>query len=150
MRQLLVAAGFAFLALLTAGCGTRVAQVRGVAPLNRNPLGESTPVDVRFYALRRDQAFAAAGFAQLWTDPARSLGGDLIGEPVVATLLPGAGDATPQVVVLPAAGDAAWIGVQLLARQEDALPRTLLIPAERLAGSLIEASGYGLRLAVRQ
>lgn len=149
MRQLL---SFALLLalLMAGGCGARVAQVRGVAPLNRNPLGESTPVDVRFYALRRDQAFAAAGFAQLWTDPARSLGGDLIGEPVVATLLPGADDAAPQLVVLPEAGEAAWIGVQLLARNEDALPRTLLIPAERLAGTLIEANGYGLRLAVRQ
>ncbi len=137
------------IALLLAGCAARTAQIRGIAPLNRNAEGESTPVDVRFYLLRDDDAFARAGFAALWTDAAGSLGHELIGKPAVATVLPGA--ITDPVACVDLPGDeAAWVGVQLLVRREGELPRTLLIPVERLSSCVVEVTGYGLRLADRR
>lgn len=137
------------LSILITGCSARTAQVRGVAPLNRNAEGESTPVDLRFYLLRDDDAFARAGFAALWTDPAGSLGHELIGKPTVATVLPGS--ATDPASSLDLPGDeAAWVGVQLLVRREGELPRTLLIPIDRLSSCVVEVTGYGLRLAERR
>lgn len=137
-----------FVVLLT-GCAARTAQVRGVAPLNRNAEGESTPVDVRLFLLRDDDAFARASFAALWTDPAGSLGSELIGKPTVTTVLPGS--VTDPAVSIDLPGDeAAWIGVQLLVRREGELPRTLLIPVERLSSCVVEVTGYGLRLADRR
>lgn len=134
---------------LLAACTARTAQVRGVAPLNRNAEGESTPVDLRFYLLRDDGAFARAGFAALWTDPRQALGDSLIGQPVSATVLPGEAAAPPASVVLGTA-DAAWVGVQMLTRHEGELPRTLLLRPDRLPGLVVEASGYGLRLVERR
>lgn len=137
------------LVLLLAGCATRMAQIRGVAPLNRNAEGESTPVDVRFFLLRDDDAFARAGFAALWTDAAGSLGHELIGKPAVATVLPGS-VTDPAVCIDLSGDDAAWVGVQLLVRREGELPRTLLIPVERISSCVVEVTGYGLRLADRR
>jgi type VI secretion system VasD/TssJ family lipoprotein len=136
-------------ALLLAGCATRTAHFRGVSPLNRNAEGESTPVDVRFFLLRDDDAFARTGFAALWTDPAGSLGHELIGKPAVATVLPGSVTDPAASVDLPG-DEAAWIGVQLLVRREGELPRTLLIPIDRLSSCVVEVTGYGLRLADRR
>lgn len=139
------------IALILVGCAARSANLRGVAPLNRNAEGESTPVDVRFYLLRDDAAFARASFAALWTNPQQALGGELIGQPVVVTVLPGAETEPARACGLGlGSGDAPWVGVQLLTRRESDLPRTLLIPADRLPGCVIEATGYGLRLAERR
>ena len=135
--------------LLLTGCAIRTAQIRGVAPLNRNAEGESTPVDVRFFLLRNDDAFARAGFAALWTDAAGSLGHELIGKPTVATVLPGSITDPAACLDLPGE-EAAWVGVQLLVRREGELPRTLLIPVDRLSSCVIEVTGYGLRLADRR
>lgn len=136
---------------MLAGCTTRSANLRGVAPLNRNAEGESTPVDVRFYALRDDAAFARASFAALWTSPQQVLGTELIGQPVVVTVLPGTATDLPRPCLLGSgSGDARWIGVQLLTRGEGDLPRTLLLPADRLPGCVIEATDFGLRLAERR
>ena len=137
------------LVLALAGCSRHVAQVRGVAPLNRNAEGESTPDDVRFYLLAGDNAFARASFAALWTDPTSALGAELLGPPTVVTVLPGAAVDAAQVVAL-SGSTASWVGVQLLVRREGDLPRTLLIPVDRLGSSVIEATGYGLRLAERR
>jgi len=140
-----------FLALLLclplAACASQTVRLRGVAPLNRNAEGESTPVDVRLYSLRDDDAFSRASFAALWTTPGAALGGELQGQPRTVTVLPGEAGELPQIVQIDAS---AWIGVQALVRREDALPRTLLIPAERLPGAVIEVTGYGLRLAGEQ
>jgi type VI secretion system VasD/TssJ family lipoprotein len=132
------------LALSMAGCASQAIRLRGVAPLNRNAEGESTPVDVRLYSLRDDDAFSRAGFAALWTTPGAALGGELQGQPHTVTVLPGEAGEVPQTVLIEAS---AWVGVQALVRREDTLPRTLLIPAERLPGAVIEVTGYGLRLA---
>lgn len=142
MRTLILA----LILKLCCGCSGQVARVRGVGPLNVNSENESTPVDVRLYQLRSDGAFSRAGFAALWTDPVATLGHDLIGQPTVATILPGTATDPAQLVQLPDA-ETAWVGVQLLVRHEGPMPRTLLIPADRLAVSVIEATGYGLRLA---
>jgi type VI secretion system VasD/TssJ family lipoprotein len=134
-----------------AGCSGRTAQIRGVIPLNLNSEGESTPVDLRIYPLRTDNAFARAGFAALWTEPSQTLGDELIGSPITLTVLPGSSGDAPHIVDLGSqAGQAAWIGVQLLVRREDDLPRTLLLPAGRLPEVVIEAVGYGLRLGTRR
>ena len=117
--------------------------------MNRNAEGESTPVDIRFYMLQDEAAFSRAGFAALWTDPAGTLGSELIGKPSVATVLPGSLADPGTLVDLPS-GDGQWIGVQLLVRREGDLPRTLLIPIGRLASSMIEVTGYGLRLVERR
>lgn len=147
MQHLLVL----LLAVLCAGCSARSVHLRGVAPLNRNAEGESTPVDVRFYQLRDDDAFARASFAALWTNPQQALGHELAGAPTVATVLPGAAGEAPITILLEGgSGDAPWIGVQLLTRRDSELPRTLLIPADRLPGCVIEVTGYGLRLAERR
>lgn len=142
---------YVLIAMLSAGCAVRSANLRGVAPLNRNAEGESTPVDVRLYLLRDDDAFARASFAALWTSPQQVLGGELIGQPTVVTVLPGSATEAPRSVLLEGgSGAAPWIGVQLLTRRESELPRTLLIPADRLPGCVIEVTGYGLRLAERR
>ncbi len=138
------------IALLLAGCAERSVQVRGVAPLNRNAEGESTPVDLRFFLLRDEDAFARAAFAALWTNPAATLGGEVIGAPIAATVLPGGLVDPAQSVDLPSGGEVAWIGVQLLVRHEGELPRTLLIPIGRLPSCVVEVTGYGLRLAERK
>ena len=145
MQRLLLAG----LILIVSGCANRSAQIRGVAPLNRNAEGESTPVDVRFYLLRDDDAFARAGFAALWTDAAGSLGHELIGKPSVVTVLPGSVTDPAACVDLPG-DEAAWVGVHLLVRREGELPRTLLIPLDRLSSCVVEVTGYGLRLADRR
>lgn len=135
--------------LACTACAGQTAHVRGVAPLNRNAVGESTPVDLRFYLLRDQAAFARAGFAALWTEPGAVLGSDLIAPPVVATVLPGGPDDQPQSVALGTA-QARWVGVQMLSRRDDGEPRTLLVESDRLPGIVIEASGSGLRMSGRR
>src|SRR4051812_49485892 len=86
----------AVLALAVSACGgtQRVSMnLHGVSPLNVNDQNESTPVDVRFFALKSDAAFRSATVDALWTDFKKVLGDDLLGEPIVATVFPGgAGD----------------------------------------------------------
>ncbi len=134
--------------VLLCSCASHSARVRGLTPLNRNAEGESTPVDIRFFLLRDDTTFASAGFSALWTDPVAVLGPALIGKPTTATVLPG-GQSDPATCVRVSEGQAAWVGVQLLVRKEGDLPRTLLIPIDRLERCVIEVTGYGLRLAER-
>ena len=70
--------GIALTAL--SGCGALTARVRGVVPLNPNEYGESTPVDLRFYQLRRAERFRAASVDQLWLAPEPTLATDRIDE----------------------------------------------------------------------
>ena len=131
------------LALALAGCAGASVRVRGVAPLNLNADGESTPVDVRFYPLRDQARFQAAAFATLWTEAEKTLGPDLLAPPVVVTVLPGNAGEPPRRVEVPAAP---WLGVQVLVRASDGSPRTLVLPGDRLGEALIELHAYGLRL----
>jgi type VI secretion system VasD/TssJ family lipoprotein len=134
---------------MLAGCAGNAVQVRGVAPLNRNAEGESTPLDLRLFALRREDAFASAAFTALWTDPQRALGPDLIGAPVNVTVLPGAAVDPARLIAVPGS-QATCIGVLALVRQQDDLPRTLIIPVAALPRTVVEATGYGLRAVDRR
>jgi type VI secretion system VasD/TssJ family lipoprotein len=131
------------IALSLAGCGGASVRIRGVAPLNLNADGESTPVDVRFYPLSSQTRFQGAAFAALWTDAAATLGSELLAPPVVVTVLPGAAGDPPLRVEVPAA---AWLGVQVLVRKSDGSPRTLIVAGNRLDEALIELRAYGLRV----
>jgi type VI secretion system VasD/TssJ family lipoprotein len=136
------------LAVLLAGCSARTAQIRGIAPLNQNDAGESTPVDVRFYSLRGDQQFQRAAFESLWVDASKVLGSDLVGQPVVTTVFPGAaGDAARSIDLGPDSAHASHIGVMALFRQGDGSKRTLVVPADRVGSVVIECVGRGVRLA---
>jgi len=152
MRHLTVVLAAMLLGMFAAaGCATRATLVRGVAPLNLNAEGESTPVDVRIYMLSDDDAFSRAGYAALWTEPARVLSGDLLGTPMTVTILPGSPGDPPRRIELDGnVGQAAWVGLQLLVRHEGELPRTLLVPIARFDDAIIEASGYGLRLVTKR
>src|SRR3954463_10442884 len=86
------------LAIALSGCGVLTAHVRGLAPLNPNDYGESTPVDVRFYQLRRAERFRAASVEQLWTAADAALTTDRVCDPVVATVFPGAPGDEPTAV----------------------------------------------------
>lgn len=133
----------AILMAMLCGCAGSTVRVRGVAPLNLNGDGESTPVDVRFYPLRDQARFQGAAFAALWTDAEKTLGPDLIAPPVVVTVLPVAPTDPPLRVEV---GPAPWIGVQALMRASDGSPRTLVLPAGRIGEAVIELHGYGLRV----
>lgn len=131
------------LLVLLAGCGGSTVRIRGVVPLNRNADGESTTVDVRFYQLRDQARFQGAAFAALWTEAEKTLGPDLIGPPVVITVLPGAAGDPPRRVEVAAAP---WIGVMALMRSSDGQARTAVLPGDRLSDAVIELSGYGIRV----
>ncbi len=136
----------AILALLLAGCGGPSVRLRGIAPLNRNVSGESTPVDVRIYPLREQGRFQGAAFEALWTDAEKVLGPDLIAAPTVATVLPGVAGDAPQRITVQNAGQAQWIGVLALVRKGDGTPRTLILPVDRAGEGVVELTGYGLRV----
>ena len=66
-HSLRACAPFLTLLILLVGClvgcsSSATLQMRGVAPLNLNDAGESTPVDVRIYQLKNDAAFKRATF----------------------------------------------------------------------------------------
>lgn len=139
--------GLALLAMLvlSAGCSSNArVQLRGIAPLNVNDTDESTPVDVRFFALSSDAKFLGAGFETLWTDAAGALGSDLIGKPVQAAVYPGGPQDDPVDVAVPTGG-AGWIGIMALYRRSDGLPRTLAVRAEECDDRVLELTGYGMR-----
>ena len=64
------------LAVALAACGTRSGSlaVRGLAPLHVNDAGESTPVQVRVFQLKKADRFQAASVEALWRDHRAVLG----------------------------------------------------------------------------
>lgn len=134
----------ATVACVVGGCGSATVRVRGIAPMNVNDTDESTPVDVRFFALNADAKFLGAGFETLWSDAPGVLGGDLVGKPVQAAVYPGAaGDAPTSVTV--STGGAGWIGIMALYRRSDGLPRTLAVRVDDADDRVLELTGYGMR-----
>jgi len=132
-----------------AGCArTGSVQVRGVTPLHVNKAGESTPVNVRIYQLKRGDRFTAASFDSLWTDDRTTLGEDLHGEPLTITVYPGSADEEPRVHDLGELGQGVEaIGVMALYRQagpED--QRTALVPVDQLDDTVLVFSQYSVRL----
>jgi type VI secretion system VasD/TssJ family lipoprotein len=141
----------ALLALTVAatGCGSLTARVRGIAPLNPNDYGESTPVDVRFYQLRRVERFRAASVEQLWTAPEATLANDRLGEPAIVTVFPGEAGAEPVEVGLgQRESGAEFVGVLALFRRGDARDaRALALRAGDLDGAILDFAGSSVSLA---
>jgi type VI secretion system VasD/TssJ family lipoprotein len=138
--------------ILGAGCA-RSAQVplRGVKPLHVNEAGESTPVNVRIYQLKRSERFAAASVEEVWTDAAKVLGDDLVGDPTVVAVLPGTADAAPSVIDLgTVAQGVEAVGVLGLFRKPGVQDqRKLVVTLDELSDTVVECSGYGLRTVAR-
>ena len=104
-RNRLAVLSLSALLVLGAGCSSNArVQLRGIAPLNVNDIDESTPVDVRFFALTGDAKFLGAGFETLWTDAGAALGDDLVGKPVQAAVYPGGPQDAPVDVSVPTGG----------------------------------------------
>ncbi len=128
--------------LVLAGCATPTIRAHGVAPLNVNPVNESTPVDVRFYQLSDDQPFITTPFETLWLEAPKVLGNTLMGPVVVRTVFPGVAGDPP--VTLPLTGFAQqtrFIGVLALFRTSDGTPRQLVISCDQLNNQVLELRG---------
>lgn len=141
-----------FLALLllvglaATGCARSAPiKVRGAAELNRNAMGESTPVIVRFFELRRDGRFRNAAFDALWADPSEVLGDDLVRGPDETEVFPG--EATKVVDLGTLSAETQVIGVMGLYRKAAAgEQRTLVLPIDEVDQHVVELAGYGVRL----
>lgn len=134
--------------LLLGGCSsTREVDlsVRGVAPMNLNIDQESTPVSVRVFALANDGKFRAATVDQLWTDHAKALAEDLLAEPTVLTVFPGA--AADQAVehTVTVSTSARFIGLLAMYQKADAQDRrTLILPIEEADDKPILFTGFAV------
>ncbi|MBA3697951.1 MAG: type VI secretion system lipoprotein TssJ [Planctomycetes bacterium] len=149
-RSLHTCAAFLALVILLTGCSrTATLQVRGVAPLNLNDAGESTPVDVRIYQLKDDGAFKRATFEKLWTEDEKVLGQDRLAAPRVESIIPGNATDQPKRIAL---GElevgTRFIGIMALYAKTDARDaRILVLPINDAEDPVIEFSGYGISLA---
>jgi type VI secretion system protein VasD len=136
--------------VLFAGCSrTATLQVRGLAPLNLNDTGESTPVDVRIYQLKDDAAFKRATFEKLWTEDEKVLGQDRLAPPRVESVVPGNPTDQPKRIAL---GElevgTRFIGIMALYAKTDARDaRTMVLKVDEAEKPIIEFSGYGISLA---
>ncbi len=148
-RRLRACAPFLALLVLLVGC-TRSAtlQMRGVAPLNLNDAGESTPVDVRIYQLKDDGAFRRATFEKLWTEDEKVLGQDRLGAPRVESIVPGNHTDQPKrITIAELETGTRFIGVMALYAKADARDaRVLVLPVDDTDAAVIEFSGYGISL----
>ena len=150
VRTLRVCAPFIALMILLVGCSrSATLQMRGVAPLNLNDAGESTPVDVRIYQLKDDAAFKRATFEKLWTEDEKVLGQDRLAPPRVESIVPGNPTDQPKRVALGELETGTrFIGVMALYGKTDARDaRVLVLPIDDAEDPVIEFSGYGISLA---
>jgi type VI secretion system protein VasD len=148
-RPLRLCAPFLALILLVGCSSTATLQVRGVAPLNLNDAGESTPVDVRIYQLKDDAAFKRATFEKLWTEDEKVLGQDRLAAPRVESIVPGNATDQPKRIAL---GElevgTRFIGIMALYAKTDARDaRVLVLPISEAEKPVIEFSGYGISIA---
>jgi type VI secretion system protein VasD len=136
--------------LLASGCSrTATLQMRGLAPLNLNDAGESTPVDVRIYQLKDDAAFKRATFEKLWTEDEKVLGQDRLAPPRVESIVPGSATDQPKRIALGELETGTrFIGVMALYAKADARDtRTLILAVDDAERPIIEFSGYGIAIA---
>lgn len=140
----------ALCALLLAGCSdSRDVRMRvvGVKPLNLNEAQESTPVNVRIFALKTDAKFRAATVDQLWTDAKAVLGEDLAGDPAVITVFPGEAADEPVVHQITVKKSANHIGVLAMYQRSDAQDlRTAVVPVKALGETTFLFTGFAVRL----
>jgi len=149
-RHLRTCAPFLALLILLVGCSrSATLQMRGVAPLNLNDAGESTPVDVRIYQLKDDGAFKRATFEKLWTEADKVLGQDYLAAPRVESIVPGNATDQPKRIALGELETGTrFIGIMALYGKTDARDaRILVLPIDDAEDPVIEFSGYGISLA---
>ena len=149
-HSLRACAPFLTLLILLVGCtDSATLQMRGVAPLNLNDAGESTPVDVRIYQLKNDAAFKRATFETLWTEDKKVLGQDYLAAPLTESIVPGnATDQPKRIHMDELEAGTRFIGIMALYGKTDARDaRLLVLPVEGVDKPVIEFSGYGISLA---
>lgn len=149
-RRLRACAPILALLIVLTGCTrSTTLQMRGVAPLNLNDAGESTPVDVRIFQLKDDGAFKRATFEKLWTDDKAVLGQDSLAPYRVVSIVPGNNTDQPkQVAIAELEPGTRFIGIMALYAKADARDaRVLVLPVDDADEPVIEFSGYGISLA---
>lgn len=151
MRLLLSSCIAVLLTLSLGGCSdTREVsmKVRGVTPLNPNAEQESTPVNVRVFALTTDSRFRAATVDQLWTDHAKALGEELLGEPVTFTVFPGNAGDPPVRHDVTVSKRTRFVGLLALYQRADAQDRrTLVVPVDETGRQVLTFTGVSIALA---
>jgi len=137
--------------LMLGGCSdqrTVAVKVHGVTPMNLNTEKESTPVNVRVYALTDDSTFRAATVDQLWSDAGKVLGDKVVGEPVTFTVFPGNAGDPPVRQELTISKRAAFLGILALYQGADAQDRrTLVLPLREAGRQVLTFSGYAVSVA---
>lgn len=149
-RHLRACAPFLALLILLVGCSrSATLQMRGVAPLNLNDAGESTPVDVRIYQLKNDAAFKRATFETLWTEDKKVLGQDYLAGPLTESIVPGNTTDKPKSIhIAELEPGTRFIGIMALYGKTDARDaRLLVLPIDDAESPVIEFSGYGISIA---
>ncbi len=149
IARLRACASFVALLIVLVGCTrSTTLQMRGVAPLNLNDAGESTPVDVRIFQLKDDGAFRRATFEKLWTDDKAVLGQDSLAPYRVVSIVPGnTTDQPKQVAIAELEPGTRFIGIMALYAKADARDaRVLVLPVDDADDPVIEFSGYGISL----
>lgn len=135
---------------LLAGCSdsrTVSVQVRGVEPLNVNPAGESTTVNLRVFALRDDDRFRAATANQLWTEHDKTLADELVDKPANITVFPGGAKDAPVEHELKIKNTAQYLGFLAMCNSADATDqRTLVLPLKDLKRGIITLNGYSVQV----
>ena len=149
-RHLRACAPFLALLILLVGCSrSATLQMRGVAPLNLNDAGESTPVDVRIYQLKNDAAFKRATFETLWNEDKKVLGQDYLAGPLTESIVPGNTTDKPKSIhIAELEPGTRFIGIMALYGKTDARDaRLLVLPIDDAESPVIEFSGYGISIA---
>lgn len=135
------------LMLFVSAC-SRSATVRLAAgdELNTNEFGESTPVIVKFFELRRDGRFRNAAVDALWADPSAVLADDMVRQPDELVVFPG--DAEKSFAIARLDPTTAFLGILALYRKTaSGQQRSLVIPVEELGDHRLQLAGYGIALA---
>lgn len=139
-------------AALLAGCGgprTVELPVRGVSPLNPNEAQESTPVDVRVWALAGADRFKAATVDQLWIDAKGTLGSDLLDDPRSFTVFPGAAGDPAVLQRLEVPASTKFIGVLAMYQRSDAQDqRATVAPIEVVEKHGLVLTGFSVAVSL--
>lgn len=150
LRQIMPFCLAGIIALTLTACGSRSGSlsVRGLAPLHVNEAGESTPVQVRVFQLKKADRFQAASVEALWRDHRSVLGDDLAVEPGSITVSPGVDSAAPVVHQLGTLAEGVQaIGVLAQFRKPDAQDRrTAVIPVAELGKKVLEFRNFSVQV----
>lgn len=137
-------------ALLTACGGPRsvTLPVRGIAPLNPNEAKESTPVNVRVWPLAGADRFKAATVDQLWTDAKAALGPELLADPSIFTVFPGAETDPVVEQALSVPDSTTFLGILAMYQRSDAVDqRAAVVSIEDAERHGLLFTGFTVRVA---